>query len=176
MTSRSADELFGALNPPPPRVNGWWLFSWRQFEQQLETLISEVERLQRRDPDGYRSHPQTRLLAAIVRLVEVDIPRDPGHRDFRQGSTLGVAYTTWFRASFLRRFRLFYRYQTTTRAIVYAWVNTEGGLRKAGDKHDPYTVFRKMLDRGQPPADFDALLQESTPLGLPSSSDPSGSE
>lgn len=155
------------MDPPPPRINGWWLLSWRKFESQIETLVADVERLKEGDPDRYRSHPKAKLLAVVLRLIEVDIPRDPGHKDFRQSTTLGAAYTGWFRASFLQRFRLFYRYQTTTKAIVYAWMNTEGGLRKIGDKNDPYNVFRKMLDRGEPPTDFDALLRESRALRLP---------
>jgi toxin YhaV len=167
MTSRSTDEIFAAMNPPPPRSNGWWLLSWREFQRQLEALVGAVEQLRDRDPDGYRSHPRARLLAAVLRLVEVDIPRDPGHADFRQSTTLGASYTGWYRAKFHQRFRLFYRYQTSVGAIVYAWMNTESGLRKSGDRNDPYNVFRKMLDRGVPPTGFDALLRESAALRLP---------
>ena len=29
--------------------------------------------------------------------------------------------------------------------IIYAWVNGEGSLRKAGAKTDPYTIFQSML-------------------------------
>lgn len=169
MTSRSTDEVFASMDPPPPRIDGWWLLSWREFQHQLETLVAEVEHLRERDPQGYRSHSKAKLLAAVLRLVEVDIPRDPGHKDFRQSTTLGSAYTGWYRAKFHQRFRLFYRFQTTFRVIVYAWMNTETGLRKSGDKNDPYNVFRKMLDRGTPPTDFDALLRESRALRRPHS-------
>lgn len=167
MDSPSTDRFFAAMDPPPPRVNGWWLLSWGEFQRQFDGLVSEVERLQARNPQGYASHPMAKLLATILRLIEVDVPRDPGHKDFRQSTTLGREYTGWYRASFHQRFRLFYRYQSTTRAIVYAWMNTETGLRKSGDRNDPYSVFRKMLLRGTPPTDFDALLRESAALRLP---------
>jgi toxin YhaV len=155
------------MNPPPPVVNGWWLLSWSDFRHQLDALVMEVERLRNTDPDGYGSHPKTKLLAAILRLVARDIPRDPGNAEFRQGGTLGSGYTGWFRAKFLQRFRLFYRYDSVRKAIVYAWVNTESGLRKSGDRNDPYAVFRRMLDRGVPPNDFNELLKESGGLRLP---------
>jgi toxin YhaV len=155
------------MNPPPPTAHGWWLLTWSEFQRQFDALLAEVERLRDRDPAGYGAHPKAKLLAMILRLITDEIPRDPGHKDFRQGTTLGGEYTGWFRASFHQRFRLFYRFRSTERAIVYAWVNTETGLRKSGDRNDPYAVFRRMLDRGSPPSDFDELLRQSAGLRLP---------
>jgi toxin YhaV len=166
MTSPSTEQLFRSMDPPPPRSNGWWLLAWSEFQRQFDTLLADVERLRNREPESYVAHPTAKLLATILRFTE-DIPRDPGHREFRQGTTLGGEYTGWFRAGFHQRFRMFYRFSSAQRAIVYAWVNTESGLRKSGDKNDPYSVFRKMLDRGSPPGDFDALLRESSALHLP---------
>jgi toxin YhaV len=169
MTSRSIEQILQSMDPPPPRSNGWWLLSWGEFQRQFARLVEEVDQLRRRDAAAYVSHPKAKLLAAILRLMVQDVPRDPGHQDFRQGTTLGPAYTGWFRARFFQRFRLFYRFRSTDRVIVYTWVNTETGLRKSGDKNDPYLVFRKMLDRGSPPTDFDQLVRESSALRLPSS-------
>ncbi|EJT85840.1 hypothetical protein PPS11_04395 [Pseudomonas putida S11] len=56
-----------------------------------------------------------------------------------------------------RRFRLFFRYDSRSKVIVYAWVNDENTLRSAGSKSDPYAVFEKMPGRGNPPDDWDAL-------------------
>jgi toxin YhaV len=158
MTSPSADALFEAMKPPPPRRLGWWLLAWPGFQAQFDRLVETVERLREKEPDGYRVHPQAKLLAAIVRIVTHDVPRDPGHSDFRQGGTLGAAYTAWFRAKFYTRFRLLFRFDSQRKAIVFAWVNVEGGLRKEGDRNDPYYVFRRMLERGRPPTSFDDLL------------------
>ncbi len=167
MTSPSTDQIFRSMNPPPPRAQGWWLLTWSEFQRQFDALMAEVERLRDRDPAGYGTHPKTKLLATILRLITEDIPREPGHKEFRQGTTLGGEYTGWYRASFHQRFRLFFRFRSVERAIVYAWVNTETGLRKSGDKNDPYAVFRRMLDRGSPPNDFDELLRQSAGLRLP---------
>jgi toxin YhaV len=153
------------MNPPPPRAQGWWLLTWSEFQRQFDALMAEVERLRDRDPAGYGAHPQTKLLATILRLITEDIPREPGHKDFWQGATLGGEYTGWYRARFHQRFRLFFRFRSVERAIVYAWVET--GLRKSGDRNDPYAVFRRMLDRGSPPTDFDELLRQSAGLRVP---------
>jgi toxin YhaV len=166
MTSPSTDALFEAMQQPPPRRHGWWLLSWPGFQAQFDSLVETVEGLREKDPASYRSHPKAKLLAAIVRIITDDVPRDPGHSDFRQGGTLGTAYTSWFRVKFLRRFRLFFRFDSRRKAIVYAGVNAEGGLRKEGDRNDPYNIFRRMLERGKPPTSFDDLLRESRGLIL----------
>jgi toxin YhaV len=41
---------------------------------------------------------------------------------------------------------------------VYAWVNDEQSLRSYGSTRDAYAVFAGMLDAGNPPSDWDALL------------------
>jgi len=48
--------------------------------------------------------------------------------------------------------------------LVYAWVNDENTLRKAGSKTDPYAVFRKMLNAGNPPNTMAELLAVSMKL------------
>ncbi|MGQ0814818.1 MAG: type II toxin-antitoxin system YhaV family toxin [Gemmatimonadota bacterium] len=155
------------MKEPPPKAAGWWLLSWPLFQQQFEGLVAEVERLRDGDPTEYRHHPKAKLLATILWVITEEVPRDPGHENFRQGSTLGPGYTSWYRAKFYQRYRLFYRFDSKAKAIIYAWVNVEGRLRKAGDKNDPYAVFRRMLERGTPPTSFRELLSESDNLRLP---------
>lgn len=83
------------------------------------------------------------------------VSADPGRDEFRQGNTLGTAYRHWRRAKIGRRFRLFFRYDSRSKVIVYAWGNDENTLQSAGRKSDPYAVFEKMLGRGNPPDDWD---------------------
>jgi toxin YhaV len=45
--------------------------------------------------------------------------------------------------------------------IVYAWVNDATTLRKAGAHSDPYAVFTKRLQRGNPPDSWDVLVREA---------------
>ena len=45
--------------------------------------------------------------------------------------------------------------------IVYAWVNDENTKRAYESGDDAYRVFRKMLESGHPPNDWDQLLAEA---------------
>jgi toxin YhaV len=49
--------------------------------------------------------------------------------------------------------------------IVYVWVNDEFTLRKAGSKTDPYSVFKSMLNAGDPPRTLEALLKGAREMG-----------
>ena len=151
-------------------VNGWQLFVDPLIEDQLQTLINRVESLRSTEPETYLEHPSTKLLATIHRYMAEIIPRDPNSPEFRQGNTLGADNRHWFRAKFHARYRLFFRFSTKHKMIVYVWVNDEKSLRKAGSKTDPYSVFRPMLDSGNPPQNFEQLLQRSKKLKLPARS------
>jgi toxin YhaV len=138
-------------------ARGWRLFVHPLFQVQLETLTKRVEKLASSDPNGYVSHPATKLLATINHYVREAIPRDPDSPEFRQGNTLGRDNRHWFRAKFHGRYRLFYRFSTEQKIIVYAWINDERTLRKSGSKTDPYVVFKAMLESGDPPGSFSEL-------------------
>jgi len=45
--------------------------------------------------------------------------------------------------------------------IVYAWVNNEDAKRANESSDDADRVFRKMLESGHPPDDWDRLLAEA---------------
>jgi toxin YhaV len=116
---------------------------------------------QRSPPAAYVQHPKAKLLRRIVDLVETEIPRDPGAAEYNLGNTLGPAHRHWRRARFLGRFRLFFRYNSKAAVIIYAWVNDENTLRKAGGASDPYHLFGGMLRKGRPPDDWAALMKEA---------------
>jgi toxin YhaV len=139
-------------------VNGWQLFAHPLFLDQIDKLAGAVETARAKDPRGWRKSANAKLLAALRQLVFETIPQDPTRPEYRQGGTLGDARKHWFRAKFGGgRFRLFFRYSSSARVIVFAWVNDENTLRTYGAKSDAYTVFRKMLDGGNPPDDWAAL-------------------
>jgi toxin YhaV len=150
-------------------AHGWRLFVHPLFQAQLEKLARRVERLAARDPGGYTSHPATKMLTTIDHYIREAIPRDPNGPEFRQGNTLGPANRHWFRARFHGRYRLFYRFSTEQKIIIYAWVNRawvndEGSLRKSGSKTDPYAVFKARLESGEPPDSFADLRSTSKDL------------
>jgi toxin YhaV len=145
-------------------VNGWRLYGHKLFVDQLVKLIHEVQILQDSDPLGYESHPKAKFLATIYKLIGQNIPNDPAAAEFRQGNTLGQANKHWFRAKFHARYRLFFRFSTKHRAIVFVWLNDEKTFRKADAKTDPYFIFQNMLKSGNPPQNFETLLKASISL------------
>jgi toxin YhaV len=145
-------------------AHGWRLFQYPLFEHQLKKLTEAVDQLSINQPDTYKEHPKTKLLATIHRLITESIPRDANAPEFRQGDTLGPDNRHWFRAKFHQHYRLFDRFSSKDRVIVYVWVNDESTLRKAGARTDVYAVFKSMLDAGDPPRSLEALLKCATEL------------
>jgi toxin YhaV len=146
-------------------AHGWRLFVHPLLQAQLERLVKRVGILASSDKEGYRSHPATKMLATINHYLRDAIPRDPNAPEFRQGNTLGPGNRHWFRARFHGRYRLFFRFSTEQKIIVYAWVNErvndEDSLRKSGSKNAPDVVFRSMLEGGDPPGSFAELVRTS---------------
>ena len=144
-------------------LGGWTLYTHPLFLDQLERLTVSVERAAKKNPSGYAASADAKLLAAMRKLIFEVIPVDPARPEFRQGGTLGGNRKHWFRAKFGGgRFRLFFRYSTSAKIIIYAWVNDRDTLRTYGAKSDAYAVFKAMLDKGNPPEDWAALLKDST--------------
>ncbi len=127
-------------------------------------LIDEVESLKRKNPDLLKEHPKAKLLARLTKLITEEIPANPNAPEYQQGNTLGKSQRHWRRAKFLGRFRLFFRFSSSQKVIIYAWVNDEDTLRKAGSSTDPYEVFKKRLLAGDPPDSWEELLAASCKL------------
>ena len=156
------------MSPSPAQglvVHGWSLYAHPLFTAQVEALLNQVEALRQRDPTGYSQRNATKRLAAIARLAFELIPQEPTRAEYRQGATLGGAHQHWFRAKFFQQYRLFFRYHSGARVIVYAWVNDEGSRRAYERSDDAYRVFRRMLASGHPPNDWDQLLDEARQEG-----------
>jgi toxin YhaV len=139
--------------------HGWQLFAHPLLLGQLDQLTVAADRARRRDPDHWRGNANVKLLAVLRDLMLDRVPINPLGAEFRQGNTLGPAHRHWFRAKFGgNRFRLFFRADSASRIIVYAWVNDRDTLRKSGAASDPYAVFARMLGSGNPPDDWRTLL------------------
>jgi toxin YhaV len=122
------------------------------FRQRFAALVVAAEKAER---TGRGDHPDVKVLAAVVRLVETIVPADPDHPDFRLSGGLGR-----FRRAKGRglpsRYRLFWVFSSRARAIVFLYLNDASSLRKAGARSDPYARFADLLRRGELGADFDA--------------------
>ena len=141
--------------------HGWTLLFHDCLIEQLRKLRNAVQRAQRIDPAGFSSNANVKLFHALSRLMLEIIPQDPSRDEYRQGTMHGPRYRYWRRARIGRRFRLFFRYDARAKVIVYAWVNDESTLRSSGSRTDPYTVFARMLARGNPPDDWTSLMTAS---------------
>ncbi len=142
-------------------IHGWTVFAHPLFLAQLEALAGQVEVLKLKDPVGYGKKNASKRLAAITKLAFDIIPQDPTRPEYRQGNTLGDEHKHWFRAKFFQQYRLFFRYHAASKLIVFAWVNDEDTKRAYESNDDAYRVFRRMLESGHPPGDWDKLLAEA---------------
>ncbi len=143
--------------------HGWNLLFHECLSGQLQKLYAAAERAQQQDPQGFESNVNVRLFAGLSKLIFETVPSDPNREEYRQGNTMGRAFRHWRRAKNGRRFRLFFRFDSKTRIIIFAWVNDENTLRSSGRKSDPYAVFQRMLERGHPPDDWASLVLVSQP-------------
>ena len=150
-----------AGTPAPMVIHGWTVFAHPLFLAQVEALAEQVEVLRQKDSVGYVGKNATKRLAAIIKLAFDVIPQDPGRPEYRQGNTLGDDHRHWFRARFFQQYRLFFRYHAASRIIVFAWVNDEDTRRAYESGDDAYRVFRRMLESGRPPDDWQQLLAEA---------------
>jgi len=150
-----------AEKPTPVVVNGWSIFAHPLFVDELEALSRQVETLKQKDPAGFVRKNANKRLAAIAKLAFEVIPQDPARPEYREGGTLGDGHKHWFRAKFFQQYRLFFRYHAGSKVIVYAWVNDEETKRTYESGDEAYRVFRRMLESGHPPDDWEKLLAEA---------------
>ena len=152
--------------PAPLVIHGWTVFAHPPFFAQVEALAQQVAALKRKDAVGYVKKNSSKRLAAINKLAFDVIPQDPTRPEYRQGGTLGDDHKHWFRAKFFQQYRLFFRYHAASKVLVFAWVNDMDTKRAYEGRDDAYRVFRKMLESGQPPDDWNRLLEEARAEGL----------
>jgi len=141
--------------------HGWKLLFHDGLIEQLKKLEKAASRVKAQDPEDFESNANVKLFHALSHLIFETVPNDPNREEYRQGNTMGAAFRHWRRAKIGRRFRLFFRFDSKTKIIIFAWVNDENTLRSSGAKTDPYVVFQKMLKSGHPPDDWSTLLAAS---------------
>jgi len=108
--------------------HGWILLFHDSVLDQLQNLRIAADRAQRSDPKGYETNANVKLFRALTHLILEVVPSDPGREEYRQGNTLGPEHRHWRRVKIGRRFRLFFRYDSSSKIIVFAWVNDTHSL------------------------------------------------
>ena len=133
----------------------------------LPCLIG-AENLITKDPDNFYHHTMYKFFESVTDCIKDRIFPHPDHSNFLLGNTLDKAHRDWRRAKngLPNRYRLFFKFSSTDNAIVLAWLNDHSTLRKDGSKTDVYHVFQKMLNAGEIPTDFQALMKASSISGI----------
>ena len=141
----------------------WNLFYFKPFQVRYKQLALEVLSLSEKDPEKYKTHKKTKLLAQIDSVIKDRILKNPSNKDFHLGDTLPSEYYFYKRAKagLPARYRLFFRFKSKQKKIIIVWMNDEFSLRKAGSKTDVYAVFTRLLERRAVPNDWDVLLNKS---------------
>lgn len=146
------------------RVNGWLLLFDSLFLDQLHQLENQVRDLKAKRPHSYNQTNSFKRLNAINHLVFTAIPANPAAPEYRLGGALGANNRHWFRAKFYQQYRLFFRFDTKAKIIIFVWVNDESTLRAYESKNDAYLTFRKMIEAGNPPDSWAQLLDRAAGL------------
>ncbi len=146
------------MNPP---ANNWRLFAHPLLDEQLQALNVKVLRGFIKSGTTSKVPRARKILERIFSLMQYEIPQNPNNPVYRLGSTLGEVEKVWFRAKMFGQYRLFFRFDSAAKIIVYVWVNDQESLRAYGSKTDAYALFQKMLASGYPPGSFEELLKQS---------------
>jgi len=109
--------------------HGWTLLFHQCLIEQIQNLEAAVTRAQAQDLDRFESNTNVKLFNALSHLILEGVPSDPNREEYRQGNTLGAEFRHWRRAKIGRRFRLFFRFDSTAKIIIYVWVNDEHAFR-----------------------------------------------
>ena len=123
--------------------NEWRIRFHAAFELVLDELVAVVAKEKERDPENYRKSPQTRLLAAIYKAINEEIPVNPQQACYHQGETEGFSYKQWKRTKPAAQYRLFFKCVKEDNLIIYAWLNSEISLSKYKSHMDAYRAFLK---------------------------------
>ena len=147
--------------PTLGRYNDWLLIAYPGFVDQYASLSNQALEIVRPGKPESKSHPKVKKMAALRKMVFEVIPSDPASSKFLLGNTLGPKYRAWRRAKFGAQYRIFFRFDSKAKIIIFGWLNDEESLRAYGSKTDAYAVFAKKLDSATPPTTWTDLHSQS---------------
>ena len=140
---------------------GWLVLGDAHFKEQYDLLHAAVERKKLKDPERFDSSNVAKRYRMVTLLISEIVAAEPSAIQFRLGKTLRSEYKHWRRAKFFQQYRLFFRYDSKSKIIIFSWFNDEETKRAYESKDDAYLVFEKMLDSGNSPNNWIELLDET---------------
>jgi len=132
------------------------------FYKRLKELYAYTLKLKEQDPENYHHNAIAKLFAHVIKAIE-SISQDPTDSRYILGKSLGPKHKDWRRDKHdvPPRYRLFFKFFSSEKEIIFAWLNDAQTLRKEGSKSDPYVLFKRMLDRYEVPSDKEKLKENS---------------
>jgi toxin YhaV len=130
----------------------------RHFLSQYQKLLTGLEAKAKVSKDGVSGTRVFKIHKAVSRIIYQEVPSNPASNAYSLGNTLSSSHATWRRAKFFGQYRLFFRFDSKSKIIIYSWFNDEESLRAYGSKTDAYLIFEKMLNQGDPPSNWESLL------------------
>lgn len=97
-------------------------------------------------PQEYREHPEVKFAARLRKATQEIIPENPDRPEYRLKGAL-KKFRRYKQG--LQRYRLFYCFSSKPPLIVYLYINDRNSLCKEGSKQDPYSIFSKMVNKGE---------------------------
>ncbi len=140
--------------------HGWNLLFHEGLIEQLQKLQAAARRAQAQDPQGFESNANVKLFNALAQLMLETVPSDPNRDEYRQGNNMGPAFRHWRRAKLGRRFRLFFRFDSKTRIIIFMAIKEAQTYFAERQERADLTEFDAVMARtgGEPPREGDRIL------------------
>jgi len=140
--------------------HGWNLLFHDGLIEQLQKLQTAAQKAKAQDPQGFESNANVKLFNALAQLMLETVPSDPSRDEYRQGNTMGPAFRHWRRAKLGRRFRLFFRFDSKTRIIIFIAMKEAQTYFAERQARADLTEFDAVMarTRGEPPREGDRIL------------------
>lgn len=140
----------------------WKRLYYILFYKRLKELYAYTLKLKEQDPENYHYHDFAKLFSRVIVAIE-NIAKDPTDSRYTLGKSLGAKHKDWRcdKHDVPPRYRLFFKFFSSEKEIIFAWLNDAKTLRKEGSKSDPYILFKKMLNRYEVLSDKEELKENS---------------
>lgn len=140
-------------------AHGWRLFVFSTLEIELNALRASVAKELAKGKKADQI-PAEKRLRSLQHVMFDAIPQNPEDKNYLLGNTLGPEFKQWRRAKFSGQYRLFFRFDSRLRVIIYCWVNNEQTLRQYESGTDAYRTYRKLLKSGHIPSEISSLFSD----------------